>query len=253
MLTQHCKRVLAARPDKPQYPDEVRKMTVVRPMLVRPDAKDFIVKYEYLGKLGGATRAAYGLFTPWGELLGVECFGVLPGGGLAQRMSPTDPSKVVCLERGACVPWAPNGAAGRAIKYAIEQAHRDHGWEVVIAYADENVGEIGGVYRGDSIERGNEKGWYYLGRDVGRGGHPYREAVIRPGETAPKSTRNTRKAGFRTRDQAMKAGWQFVLESAKHVFVRFVGPRAAERRRRTVQEFGLLKFPTRIEASEATA
>jgi len=187
MLTQHRKRAQAARPDKPQYPDEFRKLTVVRALPVRPDAEAFIREYEYLGKLGASTRAAYGLFTPWNELLGVECFGVPPTDMIGKKLCPDDPSLLVCLERGGNVPWAPRSSALRLIKHAIEQAHRDHGWEVIVAYADENAGEIGGVYRGDS-------NWLYLGRDLGRGGRPYREAVIRPGESVPSQTRNLRKS-----------------------------------------------------------
>src|SRR5437867_7052657 len=123
MLTQHHKRQQAARLDKPQYPDEFRKLTVVRPIPVRPDAERFIVEYEYLGNLGASTRAAYGLLTPWGELLGVECFGVPPTDKIGKKLCPDDPSRVICLERGACVPWAPRSSAGRLIKYAIEQAY----------------------------------------------------------------------------------------------------------------------------------
>src|SRR5437016_1866299 len=83
-----------------------------------------------------STRAAYGLFMPDGELLGVECYGVPPGDRLKTLLCPQNPNLVVCLERGACVPWAPRSSAGRLIKYAIAQANRDHGWEVFIAYAD---------------------------------------------------------------------------------------------------------------------
>jgi hypothetical protein len=237
-LTQYRKREQAKRADKPQYADNVRKLTVVREIPVRPAAEDFIVKYEYLGTLGASTRAAYGLFMPNGELLGVECFGVPPGDRLKYRLHPEDPTRVICLERGACVPWAPDHASQLAITRAIEQAYQTYGWEAVIAYADENAGEIGNVYKADSR-------WIYLGRDVGRGGQPYRAAVIRPGESTPVQTRAHRKAGLRTRKEAIAAGWQFVLEPTKHVFARFIGPSAADLRRRAIAQFGMRAFPTR--------
>ncbi len=264
MPTQHSRRVQKAleNPHREKLPYKALKRCVVWPLVIEK-AGQFIAEYEYLGGLGASTRAAYALMgpEPEREILGVECFGVPPGDSLSDSFCPGAPERVICLERGACVPWAPRSAAGKLIKHAIEQAHRDHGWEVIIAYADENAGEIGGVYSGD-------KNWLYLGRDVGRGGQEFRVAVLRPckvhspcaedcgcggscGWSCPfrekktVQTRKHRQAGLVTRRAAEMAGWRFVMEPTKHVFVRFVGPRVTLRREYVEKAFGFKPFPTR--------
>lgn len=244
LQTQHEKRQQKAseHPERERYPKWVRRMCAVLPV-TKDVARAFIQEYEYLGDLGASTRASYGLFTPWGELLGVECFGVPPTDRLGKKLCPDNPAALICLERGACSPWAPASSAGRLIKGAIEQAADTYKWEVFIAYADENAGEIGGVYRGSG------DAWLYLGRDVGRGGNRARVSVIRPGETVPVQTRKHRQAGLKTRAAAELAGWQFVMMPTKHVFVRFAGERAVDRRRYVEGKFKMLPWPTRLESS----
>lgn len=126
-------------------------------------AQEIIARYEWLaqdefGASFGRSQANYGLLSPSGEILGVVSFG-LSGGTNANNICKL-PAKTICLERGACVHFAPKYSASFLIRGACKLAYRDRGWEVFYAYADEEAGEFGYVYQASN--------WYYLGFGPGR-------------------------------------------------------------------------------------
>jgi hypothetical protein len=141
------------------------------------EAKQIITKYEWLQKMGILTGASYGLKLN-GELLGVACFGFV-GGKVRQICEGATPEETyklscatVCLQRGACVPWAPKNAASFLIRNACRQAYKDHGWKIFFAYSDSAAGEIGTVY-----QAGN---WLFIGAGSGRPNKAFHSDYVSP-------------------------------------------------------------------------
>jgi hypothetical protein len=99
------------------------------------EAKRIILEYEWLGTIGRA-KAAYGLLTPDGEVIGVAVFGWPAAAQSRDVCGPELRENAVCLERGACVHYAPANSASFLISQATRLAARDHGWDIFYAYAD---------------------------------------------------------------------------------------------------------------------
>ncbi len=107
-------------------------------------AAEVILKYEWLGNMGGA-EYAYGLY--FGEYLaGVACFGKTAGTAVNQLCGKEHENKVITLVRGACVHWAHPHSASFMINRAC-RAMTEHGKYVFVAYSDTDAGEIGTVYQ----------------------------------------------------------------------------------------------------------
>lgn len=201
----------------------------------RLDATPLILRYEWLGNLGRAQHFI-GLISPTRYLCGVACFGYGPSGYIRKLIG--DPA--FCLERGACVHFAPPNAASFLINRACKLIHRLTGVERFFAYADPNAGEYGGVYQA--------AGWLYLGQGLnGGGGRKRRYFVLPPGadRDVPSNWSTTyvfrRHPGTRrmTWAQARKAGWEISEREAKHVYALHVG-RARQAWR---QGFKALPYP----------
>ena len=127
-------------------------------------AKEFILKYEWLGNMGTTART-FGLF--FGDELGaVECFGHPKSEGIKNVCGKEHADKVYWIARGACAPWVPDrGAASYLIARACEMMGTE--WVtakgrvmspkfVFLATADTDAGEIGQVYQSSN--------WIYLGK-----------------------------------------------------------------------------------------
>ncbi len=192
-------------------------------------AAEIIERYEWLGAMGHP-QACYGLLGPTGEILGAVSFGRAG----SQHPMVTDVSEI-CLERGACVHWAPKNAASFLIRHAVGLAHREHGWEIFYAYSDPDAGEIGTVYQACS--------WLYLGRGPRHG--PHRAEWRRPGSSEWISDRQLAAHGFTGRgcwDRARAAGWVSRSRPAKHKYTWVEGVRARELRTR-IEALGVFPYP----------
>lgn len=183
----------------------------------REDALPIILKYEWLGTMGKATIFV-GLISPTREVQGVACFGYGPAGNIRHLIG----SPALCLERGACVHYAPRNAASFLINAACKLVYRMTGVERFFAYGDPMAGEYGAVYQA--------AGWAYLGQGLdGKKGRARRYSVLPPGADPNnpanwKSTRELRRDGRRmTFDTARAAGWQIATREAKHVYATHVG------------------------------
>src|ERR1700730_10687346 len=79
--------------------------------ITRDQAESVILKYEWLGTMN-RPLACYGLFSPDSDaVLGVACFGKSGGSKAASSiLGPDFANSAICLERGACVHWAPDRA-----------------------------------------------------------------------------------------------------------------------------------------------
>ncbi len=215
----------------------------------RAQALPVILRYEWLGTIGKATSFA-GLLSPGGELHGVACFGHGPGGAVERVIG----APALCLERGACVHYAPTNAASFLINNGCKLIRSLTGVERFFAYADPSAGEYGGVYQA--------AGWLYLGQGLdGRKGRARRTRVLRPGAdpTQPanwSSTQALRRQGARLsyrlgRDgaasEAESLGWTIdrALKSGggvpgKHVYATHAGVRKDERSK---WRLGLVSHP----------
>lgn len=183
----------------------------------RADATPIILHYEWLGSIGKANRFV-GLFSPVRELQGVACFGHGPAGDIRKLIG----APAMCLERGACVHWAPPNAASFLINSACKLIYRITGTAIFFAYGDPMAGEYGGVYQA--------AGWAYIGQGLdGKKGRASRYMVLPrgcdPNNAAEwKTTRELRRAGRRMSfKQARESGWQIAKHPAKHVYAVNVG------------------------------
>jgi hypothetical protein len=173
-----------------------------------------------------------GLLSGTRDLHGVACFGHGPW----SQMRGVIGRPALCLERGACVHYAPANAASFLINNACKLLYRIHGVARFFAYADPKAGEYGGVYQA--------AGWVYLGQglDGVRNRRKQRYQVLRPGrdpdiETNWQTTRELRrdadKAKHLTFRSAEENGWQIRLRAGKHVYATHVG-RDRRKWRRTI-------------------
>jgi hypothetical protein len=186
--------------------------------VTRVEALPLIAQHEWLGNIGQATIFV-GLYSPFRELQGVACFGHGSTGSIRQRIG----SSALCLERGACVPHAPENAASFLINSACKLVHRLTAIARFFAYADPMAGEYGAVYQAAS--------WAYLGQGLyGRSfGRTRRYAVLPPGKDAAdpaqwQTTRALRREGRHLSfAEARAAGWQIATREAKHVYATNVG------------------------------
>jgi hypothetical protein len=183
----------------------------------RTHALPLILQYEWLGNIG---RAKYfvGLFSDSQKLHGVVCFGYGPAGKIRQRIG----SPALCLERGACVHYAPKNAASFLITHACKLIYRLTSTPLFFAYADPMAGEYGAVYQAS--------GWNYLGQGLdGKNGRTHRFFILPPGGNPHnasewRTTRDLRRNGRRmTFQQAIDAGWQIARRDAKYVYAIHVG------------------------------
>jgi hypothetical protein len=208
--------------------------------ITKEQAKTVILKYEYLGNIGKANYFI-GLFSPDRELVGVACFGYGPS---TPAMRTLLGGEAWCLERGACVPWAPKNAASFLIQSACRLMCKITGISRFFAYGDPMAGEYGGVYQACN--------WVYLGQGLNGTikGRSTRTYVLRPGadpnivsnwQTTKVLRQNsnriidpkTKKSRGLTYEEAKKAGWQVAHRAAKHVYAINVG-RDAKKWRKTM-------------------
>lgn len=113
----------------------------------RWQAAGIIMKYEWLGTMG-PTRWYYGLVLG-DRLAGVTCIGrAATAGAWTPRMLGLQSDEVGFLARGACVHWAPLGANSKLVSWTARLLRRDvPALKVLMAYADEEAGEIGTIYQ----------------------------------------------------------------------------------------------------------
>jgi hypothetical protein len=137
----------------------------------RKEAEVIINRYEWL-KNCGAARWYMGLIfrhpiTGQEFLGGLACFGDSAGTNVYPSICGEEwKRKAITLSRGACVPWADRVIhkdgkvhTGAAASFLINRACRlmmEKGFNITIAYSDEDASEIGTVYQA--------AGWLYVGR-----------------------------------------------------------------------------------------
>jgi len=156
---------------------------------------------------------SYGLKTATGALLGVAVFGYTISPESRDICGRENRSLAICLERGACVPDAPDHAASFLISRAVKLAAADKGWRIFYAYSDPEAGEVGTVYQATN--------WLYLGTSK-----PRVDWLLPDGERITERTQ--RRRGLNT-EQTRAAGWQQIERAPRHKYVTLVGDRRERR------------------------
>ena len=216
------------------YPVDSSLAGAVVRQIARLDAEKIILEYEWLKTIGRAI-ACYGLFLS-NDLVGAVAFG-WPAGAASRDICGQELRKVaVCLERGACVHWAPRYAASFLISRATRMASLQFGRKIFYAYADEDAGEIGVIYQACN--------WFYLGQGIGRDPGRKREDFLTP-EGAIVSGRTLRRRGL-TKRGVLGLGWQVIYSSAKHKYVWFEGNSRERRELISRCRYPFLKYPKRL-------
>jgi len=110
----------------------------------RETAKKVILEYEWLGCMPAIAKYYYGLY--FGEhLAGV----VIYGDDYSENLGTWDKygftGKMILLNRGACVHWAPSFSGSMLIRRSMDLLPEKY--EVVTATVDELAGEIGTIYQ----------------------------------------------------------------------------------------------------------
>jgi hypothetical protein len=209
----------------------------------REEAEAIILKYEWLGTMGRSV-ATYGLRGPGGELLGTAVFGWPSAVQSRDICGKENRELAVCLERGACVHYAPSNAASFLISHAVKQAAHDRGWRIFYAYADPEAGEIGTVYQAVN--------WLYIGQGVGRTPGRLREDWRLPDGTEL-SSRSLRHRKMKRAD-ALALGWKPVYKHPKHKYIHFEGTRPEREALLRALRYPVQSYPKRdIAATPASA
>jgi hypothetical protein len=198
----------------------------------RERASRFIMKYEYLGHLG-VSMYTYGLVHD-GDLVGVASFG--NGSGVhADNVCDGFREKTIGLQRGSCRGGIKNSAS-YLISRACSLMHKDHGWLVFYAYADEDAGEIGNVYQACN--------WIYIGQSPGRGNNAVRYDIFRPDDGLKISERTFVDEGL-SKAEAIAKGWVFKARPGKHKFIHFEGDRRTQKQLKRALRYPILPYPKR--------
>lgn len=203
-------------------------------VISRDDALQIILHYEWLGTMGHATHFV-GLLSRERVLFGVACFGHGPGGFSEKLLG----GPAWCLERGACIHYAPRNAASFLINRACKLIYRITDIPIFYAYADPEAGEYGAVYQA--------AGWLYLGRGLQghRGDRARRCKVLAPGldpnvKTNWKTTRVLRQNRRLSFTEAQSLGWRIERNhEAKHVYATNV----SRRRHNWLRQFPARSYP----------
>ena len=176
-----------------------------------------------LGTMPNIPQYQYGLFTLENEIVGVACFGIGHGSRSRLLCGEENMSKVICLERGACVHWAHPHAASFLISRACKLAYQEQGHQIFYAYSDAEAGEIGTVYQACN--------WSYLGVAPGRSSK-WRYIYIKPDGTEinSRAERKLRKTCGHTLDDHLSRGWSRRRHNEKGKYVWFEGSKTEKKR-----------------------
>lgn len=218
MIGKAFQRVVRDRVATPK-PEGVRlslKRARIRPISKRL-ATEVIVRYEWLGTMS-ATQYHFGIFFPGEDgrehIAGVTCVGGshCTAGPYTHCMFEIERSDLLILARGACVSWAPPNTNSKLVSWTTRLLRKEGLGKLVIAYADEQAGEIGTIYQAC--------GWTYVGR-----GRPTVHEIVSP-EGVVSNTQifanrmETEGVSWQEAKQRyLDEGWEFREPNPKHRYV----------------------------------
>ena len=124
--------------------------------IVWKEAKEFIVKHEWLGKMGLYPTH---IFTARykGILAGVV---IMDMPNAFSKLLGEDTKKIERLiSRGACISWSPKNLASALISYSMKWMVEHTRFRLFVAYSDVEAKELGTIYQASNF--------YYIGRSSG--------------------------------------------------------------------------------------
>jgi hypothetical protein len=192
------------------------------------EARQLILRYEWLAKMPVRPAASYGLKTATGALLGVAVFGWTGSPQSRDICGKDNRSLAICLERGACAPDAPDNAASFLVSRAIKMAAADQGWRIFFAYADPQAGEVGTIYQACN--------WLFIGDTAATENYRMPDGTIL-------SERSLRHRKMKRQD-ALDAGAEVIVRTPKHKYVTFTGDRRDRSRLRRTLRYEPMPYPS---------
>jgi len=251
-------------------------------------AKEIILKYEWLGTAAPAATFCAGLFSGR-DPRGVKAWQLVDADDnivedpIEQRLSDVAPYTAIAGPDGsvdeligvACMGW-PGGIQSRDIcgkefrsrTIAIERgtcvhwAHR-HSASFLIPKAcrlayDTTESKFCIFYAYSDVSAGEigtvyqACNWRYIGQGVGRTPGRMREKFIRPGGGVPITSRALRHLKLK-KLQVLAMGWTVIKEPPKHKYVWFEGSRSERRRAVAACRYPFLPYPKWLGDSAETA
>lgn len=122
------------------------------------DAKNFIKRHEWLGKLALNTTHYFGAYYR-NVLAGVVTMGVPTAFSNMVGKNTKDLERLI--SRGACISWSPKNLASHFIMWCIKYMVENTQYRIFSAYSDPTAKELGTIYQACNF--------YYLGNNFGAG------------------------------------------------------------------------------------
>jgi hypothetical protein len=194
----------------------------------RETAQDMVQRYDALGMPALATHC-FGLYFG-ADLGGVAVFGPEQGENLGVWSKFGYSGRIIALQRGCCVHWAPANAASMMIRAAMRLLPAR--FQVVTATVDRELGEIGTVYAA--------AGFAFVGimRAGGR-------AVVRVNGKIVSERTAGRWFGTRGARALAKLGLDATAVPRKGRYFAFLGSRAERKRNRAAIAHLIQPYPRR--------
>ena len=200
----------------------------------KTEAESLILRYEWLRSCGRGASAFYGLKIG-DELIGADVFGVGTSHEALNICGEKYIPQTVSLMRGCCVHFSPKNAPSFLTRAATQQASADYGWKIFVAYADEDAGEHGQIYRA--------VGWEYIGQGSGRPNGNVHLNWRKPDGTEV-SSQTVHKKNL-TKRQLFALGWEVIPVKPKKRFVWFEGSSKEVADLKSKCRYPFLPYPTR--------
>jgi hypothetical protein len=108
------------------------------------EAKPIIEQYEWLKTMPAIVHHCYGIYFD-GAIAGVVVYGVEYAENLGVWDKFGYTGKIICLARGACLPWAHEHTASKLIRTSMRMLPEQY--KVITATVDGQAGEIGTIYQ----------------------------------------------------------------------------------------------------------
>ena len=155
---------------------------VFKPLTTKEEkdqAKDFILRHEWLGNLSQYTTHWFGAFyhNPDTNLFGKDVMA-----GVILMNMPNAFSKMLgedtknlerLISRGACISWSPKNLASKFMMWTIQWMVKNTQYRLFTAYSDPTAKELGTIYQSCNF--------YYIGQNSGtttRYVNPYTGKVV---------------------------------------------------------------------------
>ncbi len=113
------------------------------------EAKPIIEEYEWLKTMPAIVHHCYGIYFD-GAIAGVVVYGVEYAENLGVWDKYGYSGKIICLARGACLPWAHEHTASKLIRTSMRMLPEKY--KVITATVDNTADEVGIIYQASGFE-----------------------------------------------------------------------------------------------------